>query len=195
MKVKKTLIGTFFLVIILLIGLVYFYAGKFLVIDEKAKKSDVIIVLSGDRGARIEQGVELYHQGYGKYIMISGGTVYDDVTIAQLMKDHAMKLGVPERAIVMEDKADSTYENAVFSRELVQKLKFRSAIVVSSNYHMRRVKMLFDREYKHGHVSLSYASAADPNFNPEHWWSSNKSLMTTITEYIKLAGYALGKNS
>lgn len=192
---KKVSLSIVFLVISFFIGLAYFYAGKFLVVNEKVEKSDVIIVLSGDRGFRMEKSAELYHKGYSQYIMISGGKVYDDMTIAQLMKEHAMKLGVPEKAIIIEDKADSTYENAVFSEELVKKLNFRSAIVVSSNYHMRRVKMLFDREYKDTDVSLTFIAANDPIFNQERWWNSNKSVMTVITEYIKLAGYAVGKNS
>ena len=121
--------------------------------------------------------------------------MYEDVTMAQLMKEHAVKLGVPEKAIILEDKADNTYENIIFSKKLVKEQKFQSAIVVSSNYHMRRVRMLFDREYKDTNLALTYIAAHDQVFEQERWWSSNKSLMVTITEYIKLAGYTLGKNS
>jgi hypothetical protein len=55
--------------------------------------------------------------------------------------------------------------------------------------------MLFDKEYKDMDVSLTFATEKDPVFNQEHWWSNNKSLMTTVIKYIILAGYAVGKNS
>jgi len=181
-----------FFVILLVFAVVN--AGKFLVVDEKIQKSDAIIVLSGDKGERVEKAAELYHQGYGKYFVISGGITYNDVTAAQLMKDHALQLGIPEKAIVLEDRADSTYENAEFTRQIIKSYPIHSAIVVSSNFHMKRVKMIFDRDFKSSKIKLYYASAEDPHFDETRWWSNNKSIMITITEYLKMTGYAMGKN-
>jgi uncharacterized SAM-binding protein YcdF (DUF218 family) len=188
--------GGLFVALFFVILLVFAFvnAGKFLVVDEKIQKSDAIIVLSGDKGERVEKAAELYHQGYGKYFVISGGIIYNDVTAAQLMKDHALQLGVPEKAIVLEDRADSTYENAEFTRQIIKSYPIHSAIVVSSDFHMKRVKMIFDRDFKASKIKLYYASAKDPHFDEMRWWSNNKSIMITITEYLKMTGYAVGKN-
>ncbi|WP_462410461.1 YdcF family protein [Neobacillus sp. Marseille-QA0830] len=194
MRRRSAIFIGFAVVVLVLLVVFVINAGKFLLVDDSIRKSDAIIVLSGDRGERVEKAVDLYLKGYGKYFVISGGPVYNDVTAAELMKAHAIKLGVPEKAIIMEDLSDSTYENAHFTKQVIQPYNFSTAIVVSSNYHMKRVKMIFDREFKDTTIKLYYAGAKDRNFTPKRWWSNNKSIMLTITEYIKMIGYAVGKN-
>ncbi|WP_405082779.1 YdcF family protein [Paenibacillus chitinolyticus] len=192
-KKQIKLILAFGLFVVLMIAVKN--AGSFLVYTEEPVKSDVILVLSGDRGERTEKGAELYKNGVAPYLMFSGGEVYRNSRMADLMKEHAMELGVPEQAIVLEDRADSTYENAVFSKKVIEKHAFKSVTVVSSDYHMRRVKLLFDRAFKDSGIRLHYAAAPDKNFTPRKWWGNNKSLMVTFTEYLKLTGYFFGKNS
>jgi len=172
-----------------------FYAGELLVVDEKPQKSDVIIVLAGDHGARTGLGARLFQQGYAPYFMVSGGQVYHATTAADLMAAHAVELGIPEKSIILESRADSTYQNAVFTKELIHKYDFKSAIIISSNYHMRRVKLIFQREFFGSGVSLTYCAATDPEYNPHRWWATNKSLLITFDEYIKFIGYSLGKNT
>ncbi|MED3561005.1 YdcF family protein [Bacillus xiapuensis] len=186
--------GIILIIVLMVVAVCFINAGRFLVYDDVIHKSDAIIVLSGDRGERVERAAELYQKGYAKYFVISGGIVYHDVTMAQLMKEHAIQLGIPEKAIIMEDRADSTYENAYFTKKVIKSYPIHSAIVISSNYHMKRVKMIFDREFKDTGLKLFYTGAKDQYFSKTRWWSNNKSIMITITEYIKMVGYALGKN-
>ena len=184
---KKILV--FIVLFIFFISVIISHAGNFLVINEYPIKSDVIIVLSGDRGNRVELGVKLFHENYAPYLLLSGGNVYYETTISDLMASHATKLGVPEEKIIKEDRADSTYENAVLTKEILLERNLNSAIIVSSNYHMRRVKYVFNKIYKDTDIRLNFCSAKDINYLPESWLSNNKSIMYTITEYIKLIGY------
>ena len=94
-KKKKTIISIIAVTIILL-GIIGANLGKFLVKSDKLEKADAIVVFSGDNGQRTEKGVELLKEGYADYLILSGGKVYDDVTMAELMKNHAIKLGVDE---------------------------------------------------------------------------------------------------
>lgn len=178
-----------------IIALILFKAGTYLVVNETPHKVDAIVVISGDRGERTEYGVKLFKEGYAEHLIFSGGIVYNNVTMAELMEKHAIELGVSEDKILVENKADSTYENALFSKEILEKNNFKSAIVVSSNYHMRRTKMLFNRAFKKSDISLTFCASSSKYFNPNRWWNSNKSILMVVTEYIKLFGYALGKNS
>lgn len=56
-------------------------------------------------------------------------------------REHALSLGVPERAILVESKATNTGENITFTRELLARLGIpvASAVFVSRPYQQRRV--------------------------------------------------------
>ncbi|GBF35585.1 membrane protein [Desulfocucumis palustris] len=170
------------------------FAGKLLVLDQKPVKSDVVIVLGGDSGERVERAAALYKAGYAPYMIVSGGELYHSITQAEVMAEHAEELGVPREALIPEARSESTYDNAAFSKEIILQRGFKSAIVVTSNYHMQRSRFIFQRVFKNSGVNLTYCSAREPRFDPDRWWSNNKSIMFTITEYIKFAGYVLGKN-
>ena len=159
-------------------------AGSFLVVDEKPVKSDVIIVLSGGEG-RLEKGVALFKEGFSPYLLLSNGSV-------DQLYERALQLGVPADSIILENQSTSTLENARFSKEVMLKYQFHSAIVVSSNSHMRRVKVLFDQTFKNSDIQLVYSSGVNPSYNPNQWWVTKYDRNTTFSEYIKLAGNILG---
>ena len=55
------------------------------------------------------------------------------------------QMGVPNDSIILENNATSTRESAFFTKELMIQQQFQSAIVVSSNFHMRRVKSNYQK--------------------------------------------------
>ncbi|MGG3468172.1 YdcF family protein [Neobacillus pocheonensis] len=171
-----------FLPIIILIILVLFFAGRFLVINEEPKKVDAIVVLSGGEG-RLEKGMELYKSGYASTIIVSNGLADN------LWKQAITQL--PRKSVILEDKADSTYESAANVKKIMENNNYHSAIVVSSDYHMRRVKYNFIRVNKGSHMELIYVSSAS-SYDPKLWWMSKRSLGTTISEYIKIIGNTFG---
>ncbi|AEH88666.1 YdcF family protein [Mesorhizobium opportunistum] len=54
-------------------------------------------------------------------------------------------LGVSADRLVLEDKSRNTYENAVFSRKLVEPKPGETWLLVTSAFHMPRAKALFDK--------------------------------------------------
>ena len=183
------------IIIVAILTFLFLNAGNFLVTYDKPKNADVIVVLSGDKGTRAQYAVTLYKQGYANKIILSGGIVYNKTTMAQLMAEQAVELGVPSKNIILEDKADSTFDNAIFTRDILLKNDFRSAIIVTSDYHTRRSKMIFNNVFKGSNIKLTYCASVGEYFDKEKWWVSNKSAMIVINEYIKFIGYALGKNT
>jgi uncharacterized SAM-binding protein YcdF (DUF218 family) len=171
----------FFSVLFLLIFFLLF-AGRFLVIDEEPKKVDVIVVLSGGEG-RLEKAIELYELGNASKMIVSNG-------LADGLWENAA-LFLPTSSIILEKKADSTYESAVYVKKLMNKYKFHSAIVVSSDFHMRRVKYNFHRVYKGSDHELIYV-ASDTSYNPKVWWMNKRSFGITISEYVKIIGNTFG---
>lgn len=176
---------------IFIIGIVTFfifgYLGRFLIVNEPLKKSDIIVVYSGDSGERTVKGVELFKKGYADYIIFSGGTVYDDIRMANLMTNHAIKLGIPEEKIIKEPEASSTYENALFTKDILVKNSFKSVILVTSNYHSRRSQLTTKKVLEGTGIELITVSSND-EFN-KNWWKDGRSVVICINEYIKILGY------
>ncbi|WP_018394764.1 YdcF family protein [Bacillus sp. 37MA] len=168
--------------ILVTLACIFMIAGRgFLVVDEEPKKADVIIVLSGDTG-RLERAAALYKEGYSDYVMLSIASEEG------LRAQQATELGVANAALLLEKKATSTYTNAVYTKELMATHSLRSAIVVSSDYHMRRVKLIFDRVYKDSGIELTYVASQR---NDQMWYKDRANVWHTFTEFVKIPAYAL----
>lgn len=77
----------------------------------------------------------------------------------RLIGGAALSLRIPQDAILTENEALSTYQNAELTLPIMQQQGFTSAIVVSLDFHMRRVKFIFDHVYKNSGIKLTYVSA------------------------------------
>ncbi|MBI3637882.1 MAG: YdcF family protein [Candidatus Rokubacteria bacterium] len=116
--------------------------------------ADAIVVFAGGVGEsghggqgyqdRVEKAVELYRAGFARHLVFSTGWTYT-FHEADLMKALALSLGIPADAIVLEKRAGSTYENVVFSAEILRSRGWKRALVVSSPYHMRRAMLTLHR--------------------------------------------------
>jgi uncharacterized SAM-binding protein YcdF (DUF218 family) len=122
--------------------------ARLLVVDDRPEKVAVLITLSGDT-ERDLYAAELYKMGMAPKIIMSGCGSW-----AKQMATRAVNAGVKAQDIILEEKAESTYENAVYSRDIVLKNEFKSAIVVTSPYHMRRSKLVFERVFRNTGVKL-----------------------------------------
>ena len=151
---------------------------------DSPKKADVIIMLGGDSG-RLEKSAELYHNGYADYVMISP----EIESIRSQSTEYAIELGIPQSAIIEEHKATSTYTNATETLKLMGKYDFNSALVVTSDYHLKRSKMIYDR-VNDGQYELTYISALGTN--GEKWNERPGAKRLWFTEFYKLWGYRLG---
>ncbi|HBS46427.1 MAG TPA: YdcF family protein [Paenibacillus sp.] len=173
---------------IIFIGLLI--SGSFLSLNQSPRQADAIIILSGGSG-RVEKGAELYKAGYAPYIILSNS--HESTSASGDMLQTALALGIPKDAIFTENEAESTYQNAEFTLPIMKEHDFQSAIIVSSDFHMRRGKLLFDRVYKKSDIELTYVGSAS-GYNAKRWWSDRKSSETTFNEYAKMIGNTFGYN-
>ncbi len=116
-------------------------AASFLLVKNHLKPADVIVVLGGDDDRRVKQAVALYQQGVSKFMIMSGADNDGSTRMVHYMKRDAVNAGVPADKILIEPKAQHTYQHPIFVKPIMVAHGFRSAIVVSSPYHMRRVDM------------------------------------------------------
>ncbi len=116
---------------------------------------DAIIVLGGGLlgnceldptlKARMETAIQLYEQKKAAQFIVSGGANNNACVEAIAMRQFALSEEVPEAAIIVEQLAQNTYENAYYSVNLMKQKGMRSAIVVTSDFHSKRANIIFEQ--------------------------------------------------
>jgi uncharacterized SAM-binding protein YcdF (DUF218 family) len=155
-------------------------------------RSDAIVVISGDEQmARFREGLSLYQQGLGRYLVLSGAAYDNGISNADVMRDLAVSRGVPDKAILEEPLGEDTWGNAVHTRAVLEAHGLRSAILVTSPYHARRAKLTFDAAYSGSGIDLIVHAAPDSQWRKLSWWQQPETRRLTFTELQKLA-YILG---
>jgi uncharacterized SAM-binding protein YcdF (DUF218 family) len=166
--------------------------GRFLVVDEKPLPGDVIVVLGGETVPRVAKAVALYKEGYGnKIIMSGGGRLTSRLAEADLMLMEARDLGVDPAAVLLERESESTYENAVYVKQLMLENQFDSMLLVTSNYHTRRAGQIFKKVFAGTGVKILTVSAPDPKFSPGSWWKSAEGQQKALTELANMVVYRI----
>lgn len=106
--------------------------------------------------ARLDAAVSLYrgkHGGTIRALIPSGGRGADELTTeGAAMARYLQEQGIPAASILIEDKATTTLENLVFSRNLMDRPD-RPVTVVTSSYHVFRAAMFTRRAGMRAHVT------------------------------------------
>ena len=161
--------------------------GHALAVSDPLRTVDVIVAVSGDQGPRTETAVALWKEGYAPLLLFSGASLDpNSVSSAELMKRDAIRLGVPESAILVEPDATTTDENARDVAQLMTEQGLRSAILVTSPYHQRRASLLFSRRFAPAGLTFLNHPANDPQWDPDRWFLREPSRSLTLVELAKL---------
>ena len=102
-----------------------------------------------EAGDRLVYAAHLYHEGKAPFIVVSGGFIEfygSTVPEADAMQELLLSLGVPENAIVREDRSRTTYENALYVREIADEQDFNQILLVTSGLHMPRSVAIFEHQ-------------------------------------------------
>jgi uncharacterized SAM-binding protein YcdF (DUF218 family) len=138
------------------------------------KKCDCILVL-GSHDLRVaEGGAELYLQGYAPIIIFSGGLgrltqhMWRETEAEQFARI-AIEKGVPEKAILIEDKSTNTGENILFTQQLLKEhnLHPQSFIVVQKPYMERRSYATFKKHWPDKDVIVTSPQISFANYPTE----------------------------
>ncbi|MCU0521345.1 MAG: YdcF family protein [Anaerolineae bacterium] len=104
----------------------------------------------GEAGDRVLYAARLYHAGVAPALIVSGGEgpLQNPGTVseAEAMAEMLVTLGVPRDAIVLEDTARNTYENALESAELLGFRGWTRVVLVTSAMHMPRAYAAFTHQ-------------------------------------------------
>ena len=163
---------------------------------EDAPVADAIVILGGGMGAntnvypyaemwggadRVWHAARLWKAGRAPIVITSGSG--DRESTVPLLRD----LGIPESAIVVEDKARNTEENAKFVEEVlnrveqVERVENRKRILlVTSAWHMRRSLLMF-KKYAPDLETIPAATDYEASIRMGHEFS--------VTELLPSADY------
>jgi len=178
------------------------FAGYWMDVNEEPVKADYILPLAGD-GHRMIRAAELYRKGYAPVILISKAMTPPPSRLMQLhwkmgfpnySKDQYLGLMLP---LLGADTADlepfgaghiSTVEEAEALRDHL-KGKNVSLLIVTSPYHARRAKMIFEEILPECEITMT---ATNEDAFDTKWWKNQRSAQNLIMEFAKTGHYLLG---
>ena len=127
----------------------------FIFVENEPDRADIIFVPGGDQGAIAVTAARLYKEGYAPYVLPSGRFSkpvgrchipgYDEQTEWDFLHDLLVREGVPDEAILEEKEATYTYENAIYSRKVTDRLglTIKKAILCPQACHARRALLYY----------------------------------------------------
>lgn len=154
------------------------------------EKFDALIVLgypadsdgnpSPTEQARVTEAVRQYELGVAPRIIITGGAAHNQFVESQVMARTAEAYGIPAGALIEEEHAMNTIENACNSVHIMRSHGWESAEVITSPNHLPRAAMIF------GRLPIKFRMDKAPAAGPEPGWLTAD---TTVMEILKTVHY------
>lgn len=150
----------YYLLALLLAWLISFIGIEIMLLtgqkSDANKKVDYLIVLgAGLKGEKMSSTLKSridcalnYLEGYpDTKVIVSGGQgPGEDITEAEAMRRYLVANGIADNRVIKEEKSTSTIENLRLSKKIVaENSKKNEIMIVTSDYHMLRAKMLAKR--------------------------------------------------
>lgn len=163
-----------------------------IVYNDLIKKSDAVVCLEGDDLNRVKKTAELFKNGWAKNILISAG--YNNppfCLLADIFLKEFLKMGIPKNKIIIEDKAQNTYEEGIEVLKIAKKRKWKKIILVVSHFHQPRAYLTFLKAMKDLNLKIQIFNAPARRLS---WFNKTSLGLTRLQlleeEFKKIQGYA-----
>ena len=138
--------------------------------DARTPNVDAIVAITGGKG-RIEHGAELLAEGKAKRLLIAGA----DPSVRKV--DMMRRLNAPRQlldcCVDLGSESVDTRSNAEEAKRWLDRRRYKSVRLVTSDWHMRRARYEFNRQLDKSITIIPDAVETEPNF------------MTLFAEYNK----------
>lgn len=176
--------------------------NAFLAIDDLAKckapsplssacaPADAIVAISGgDTPARTQEAIRLYKAGWAPVLVFSGAALDSSgPSNAAVMRVQALAAGVPDSAIIIEESAVDTAQNASQTVRLVSDA--RRIILVTSPYHQHRASLEFEHIFGERVEIVNHPTPTDHSW-PPNWYVTPGGWWLALSEVVKTLVVAL----
>ncbi len=179
---------------------------KFIFVKDIPQPSDVILIPGSSRHEITERAAELYHAGYAPYILPSGlyslskGHFAKENIVKECYKKDfgsdfeyckyiLMSNGVPEQAILCENRATNTMENAMYSARVLKELgiEVKRAMLCCQAFHARRAYMTYKSHFTD--TELLVIPTDTQNISSENWYATEYGKKKVLGEVEKCGKY------
>lgn len=177
---------------------------EFIFVEDAPEKADVILIPGSRKTEHAIRAAELYRAGYAPYVLPSGRFAttrgyfagvperYRDEYPGEYETEWAFlravlrKHGVPEEAILREDQATYTWENATYSREVLRKagIEPKTAILSCHAFHARRALLYYQAAMPD--TRFIVCPTATPGYTREDWFMTEKGRARVMGEVARL---------
>jgi hypothetical protein len=178
------------IVLILLAGFGAYCAPRFLAYADKPVKSDAVILFVGNDATRNEEAHRLLDEGYARVLIVPAfHQVFMEGNIP--FQPPASAKTNPRSAKGYPGFYEHTHVEVLYAKEMMDAMGLKSAIMVSSPYHMRRIRMMskkvFGEQVRYFlYVPTRYETNPTvlPDLTRANWTS-------VFQEYLKISWFCL----
>lgn len=182
---------------------------NFIFVSDEPEKVDAIFLPGSSHPQQPEHAAELFHQGYAKWLIPSGGVsvkadkwlgvrskadIYngDYQTDCGFFSDVLLKNGVPADVIIGEDKSGHTRDNAFLSRKAVDErgINIKTALIVCKAFHARRCLMLYQMAFPN--VDIRVCPVHCYNITKDNWYKSEEGIDRVLGELARCGNQFVG---
>lgn len=162
--------------------------------DDDIEPSDIILIPGGSHLQLMEKAAELYIKGLAPLILASGNfnpKIPEYPSEWEYLKSIGLNLGIPEEAILKEDRALNTFENAQFLLKVIQEygLNIKKAILVCKSFHSRRALLTYQTVFPK-EISFFVASVIDKSgIHKQNWYQDEESIHIVMNEVARIGQY------
>lgn len=172
--------------------------GDFLVREDPRRPCDAIYVLGGAPLERGERGGELLLEGLAPVVFCTGELVPSTLltlglthTEGELSRHAAIEAGADSTSVFALNVGTSTFEEAEAIIAHALQAGYTNIAIVSTEFHLRRVRRVFRKRAKGTAVAVHVVAAASQSYDSARWWESEEGLLMVNNEYVKLLYYWL----
>lgn len=184
MNIIKALITLLFMALVVVAMLFIDFTYKTFSYRQREVMADAIVVLAGGKG-RVEEGVRLYREGKGRWLLFIG--VDPSVRRSDLYRPRPGD--PPTTGVILEKSSRNTLENALYGRDVIMDREIRSILLITSRYHMKRATILLRNSLPRD-VAI-YPYPVDSKNLKEDWWSHQGSFNLLFGEFYKYCMFRL----
>ena len=186
------------IIFILSLNSIFRGIGKWLNATDAPEQTEMCFVLGGNSYERGIAATEIYKQfPQQKFTATGGNYPYQilclDTTMleCELTRHFMISQGVPETQIDTLSSAHSTMDESNEILIWCKANKAKHITVISSAFHMRRVRMVFEDKFEEAGIKINFHGAAPIEYNELNWWQNEEGLIMTNIELVKIFYYAI----